>query len=371
MKENHAFDNYFGTFSGADGVDRTETLPDGHGGFVRPHWLNGTSTPDLPHDRDSMIEAYNGGLNDRFAIVAERWGPGRGNYSMGYFDNRQLPGYWDLASRFVLADRYFQSIMGPTIPNRIYSLAGTSDGLVTNALPSDGFDFPTIFDQLKEAGVSWAYYHQPIPEFPPLPMYFRSIRADPSMIERLLPLADLLDDIRDGVMPAVTYVDPLGSAGFSEHPPENVSLGESWTMEIVNEVMRGPLWKSTAVFLTWDESGGYYDHVPPPQIDEWGYGFRVPLLVISPYAKRSWIDSEVMDHTSILKFLAINWRLPPLTQREARAHDMLSAFSFGDGQMATSLGSGPVGFDLAGEPLWLPGPSRDLPARWSVRLREV
>lgn len=328
MKENHAFDNYFGTFPGADGLSGNESIPDGHGGFVQPHWLNATSTPDLPHDRDSMIRAFNDGRNDGFAIVAEAWGPGRGNDSMGYFDGRQLPGYWDLASRYVLADRYFQSMLGPTIPNRIYSLAGTAGGLISNALPSEGFGFPTILDQLTDVGIPWAYYHEPIPEFPPLPMYFRTLRSDPMITSKLVSLDRLLDDIRVGALPSVAYVDPLGPAGFSEHPPENISRGEAWTMSFVDEIVRGPQWNSTAVFVTWDESGGYYDHVPPPQVDEWGYGFRVPLLIISPYAKKGWIDSEVMDHTSILKFIARNWSLPPLTEREVLAHDMFSAFEF-------------------------------------------
>src|SRR5436309_9747760 len=127
----------------------------------------------------------------------------------------------------------------------------------------------------------------------------------------------------------VAYVDPEFDPEISEHPTANVTFGEAWTMQIVGAIMKGTQWSRTAIFLVWDESGGFYDHVAPPQVDEWGYGFRVPLLVISPFTRRGWIDHIVMDHTSLMKFIADNWGLPYLTDREAQAGSPLGAFVFG------------------------------------------
>ncbi len=328
MKENHAFDNYFGTFPGAEGIPPGIEVPDAYGGHVVPHWLNASSTPDLPHGREDMLQAYHAGLNDGFASVAERWGRGLGNYSLGYFDRRQIPGYWDLASRFVLADHYFQSVFGPTIPNRLYALAGQSGGIVENPIIQQEIDIPTVLDQLQERGIPWRYYYSSHTNWPPLPLFFPRLKSNRDMVAKLSPLEHLQGDIRRGALAAVTYVDPGADLNISEHPPSNITAGELWTMEIIREIMAGPNWASTAVLLTWDEAGGYYDHLPPPQVDAWGYGFRVPLLIISPFSRGGRVDHEVMDHTSILKLIARNWNLPYLTGREARANDMSSAFDF-------------------------------------------
>ncbi len=329
VKENHAFDNYFGTFPGVEGIREGMRIPNAYGGYIAPHWLNNSWTPDLPHGREDMLEAYNGGLNDGFARVAERWGRGFGNYTPGYFDDRQIPGYWKLASRFVLADHYFQSIFGPTFPNRLYSLAGQSEGILSNVIPAAGVHIPTVLDQLEERGIPWKYYYTPYRDWLPLPLVFPHLKSDPDMRDRVVPIDQLAQDIRTGVLPAVSYVDPEADPTNSEHPPSNVTVGDAWTEAIVEKIIRGPQWASSATFITWDESGGYYDHVPPPQVDELGYGFRVPFLVVSPFAKRGWINHEVMDHTSILKFIALNWGLPYLTLRQAKANPILSSFEFG------------------------------------------
>lgn len=327
MKENHSFDNYFGTFPGVNGIPSSVKLPDGHGGFVTPHFLNATSTPDLPHSRAAMIQDYDKGLNDKFAESAEAVRTGLGNYSVGYFDNHEIPNYWSVATRFVIADNYFHSILGPTIPNRLYSIAGQSGGLTTNVIPSGGLSFQTIFDQLQTKGISWSYYSTPSSS-PPLPMDFTQIKTNPQMASRVLALTQLDSDIKSGNLPAVTYIDPSQTSGISEHPSDNITVGEAWTMQVINEIMTGPQWQSSAILLTWDESGGYWDHAIPPQVDTFGYGFRVPMIVISAYAKSSTVIHEQMDHTSILKFIAQNWNLPSLTSREANANNMYSCFNF-------------------------------------------
>src|SRR6266550_2424927 len=301
MKENHAFDNYFGNFPGVDGIPFSMSLPDGRGSFVSPHWINTTWTPDLPHSRAAMIEAYHNGSNDLFALVAESRARGLGNVSMGYYDRRQLGYYWSLAENYTIGDRYFHSMLGPTVPNRLFSFAGTNDGLESNAIWLANISSPTIFGQLQSRGISWRYYYSPGVLVAPLPTYFPEVASNPDMRARVVPMDELSKD---------------------------VSVGEAWTKTLMDAIMSGSSWSSTAIFLTWDESGGFYDHAPPPQLDHWGYGFRVPMIVVSPYARRGFVDHDTMDHTSILKFIADNWQLPYLTEREARAGNLTTAFKF-------------------------------------------
>ena len=328
LKENHAFDNYFGTYPGVDGIPSNVTVPDGHGGFIAPHQLNATWTWDLPHSRDAMLQAYDGGKNDGFAIAAESWIPGLGGVAMGYYDRHEVGSYWSLAENYTLADRYFQSMFGPTIPNRLYSFAGQAGGLTSNAINLSGPDFPTIFDQLEVHRVSWRYYTSVGPLYTPLPEDLPHIRSNYRMVSKVVPLDRLLSDVATGNLPQVAYVDPEVDLAISEHPPGDVAAGAAWTVQVIRAIQASSTWPSTAILLTWDESGGFYDHVPPPQVDEWGYGFRVPMVVISPYAKRGWIDHDVMDHTSIVKFIADNWGMPYLTNREARAGNLTTAFNF-------------------------------------------
>ncbi len=329
MQENHAFDNYFGTFPGADGIPPGISLPDGHGGNVTPHWINGSWTPDLPHSRAAALEAYDNGSMDGFAIATHAYGPGLENVTVGYYDARQIPWYWSAAATYTLGDHYFQAVFGPTIPNRLYSFAGTASGLTSNAINGSTIDNQTVFDQLAMRRISWTYYSSEALPFAPLPDYFAHIRNDPAMSSRIAPTTQLQSDIESGRLAQVVYVDTEFDPFISEHPPENVTIGEQWTEAIVQSIEASTIWNSTAVFVTWDESGGYYDNVPPPQVDAWGYGFRVPLIVISQFAKRAFVDHDILDHTSIMKFIAKNWGLPSLTAREARAGDLFSAFTFG------------------------------------------
>ena len=340
MKENHAFDNYFGTFPGVDGLPPNASLADGYGGSVSPHWMGTDWSPDLSHSRTSELMAYANGTNTGFAIAVDGGDRALANVTIGYYDAREIPGYWALARNYTIADQYFQSMLGPTIPNRFFSFAGTNAGQATDALFDVSFNVPTIFDQLAARGITWRYYYSPGTFHGPLPSYFTGISSNASMRAQLVPMDRLLPDLAANHTAQVTYIDPEDSFSISEHPPQNVTEGEAWTMSVIHAVMDLPTWNRTAIFLTWDENGGFYDHVVPPQVDAWGYGFRVPMIVISPYARRGYVDSEVMDHTSIMKFIATNWNLPSLTPREANANDLLSAFQFPSPGNATVAATG-------------------------------
>src|SRR2546427_9781786 len=148
------------------------------------------------------------------------------------------------------------------------------------------------------------------------------------MASKIVPLDRLVSDVATGNLPQVAYVDPETDLRISEHPPGDVAVGTAWTIQTIRSIQASPTWSSTAILLTWDESGGFYDHVPPPQVDAWGNGFRVPMIIVSPFATRGWIDRAVLDHTSIVKFIAANWGLAYLTEREARAGDLTNAFNF-------------------------------------------
>ena len=319
MMENHAFDNFFGTFPGVIGFAPNVSLPNGSGGSVAPFWIHGNSTPDLPHDRPSELADLDGGRMDGFVEQMARYLPGEAATPMGYYNATQIPGYWALARQFVLCDQYFAPVLGPTLPNRLYAIAGSSDGVTSDTWPPGGVHLVTIFDQLSAAGVSWRYYYVPN-GYTPLPLQISPLSTTPSEVRNVVPTTGLLADIRAGNLPNVTFIDPEASPVFSEHPPESVTVGEAWSMSIVDAIEASPLWNSTVIFLTWDEGGGFYDGVVPPVVGSLGDGFRVPLLVVSPFTAGGGVHSEVLDHTSILKFIEQNWGLSYLTQRIAEAN---------------------------------------------------
>jgi phospholipase C len=332
MMENHSFDNYFGTYPGANGLPNNVCLPISKGSnqCVHPYHFNSTTlSGDLCHDWNCAHIAYDKGKMDGF-VYADKGSA----LSMGYFDYRQIPYYWDYASQFVLLDNYFSSLMGPTTPNRMYLLAGQSGGITSdvNLLPNRSaytFYFKFIGDELNTKGITWKYYSG-FPDFfngfNPLPA-FSEFKTNASMWKHLAYDRQFFIDIAQGNLPHVAFVTPQ-SDQCSEHPPYDVTCGQNFVVRVVNAVMQSRYWNSSAIFVTWDEYGGFYDHVPPPQVDKFGYGFRVPLLIISPYARQGFIDHKVADHTSILKFIETIFSLPPLTQRDASASNLMEAFDF-------------------------------------------
>jgi phospholipase C len=153
----------------------------------------------------------------------------------------------------------------------------------------------------------------------------RHVRFSPEY-RNVVPNGRFLVDLKDGTLPRVSWLKP--PIALSDHPPESICAGENWTVHVIDKIMRSPYWSSTAIVLTWDDYGGFYDHVSPPHVDDYGFGPRVPAIVISPWAKRGVIDHDTMEFASVLKLIETLYGLKPLTARDANTSDMLSAFDF-------------------------------------------
>lgn len=342
MQENHSFDNYFGTYPGADGIPVGTCVPwdpkDPEGGCLEPFPIAGRPIVDLGHSSSVWDAQYNDGAMDGFLKVFEGQRDGA-DLALGYYDDADLPYYWNVADNYVLFDRFFSSAIGGSVPNHFFWVTGDPGG--TDLRP-EGFDeIATIFDRLEEAGISWKFYVQgydpevtfrnPAPGdkgsqlvWVPLLNYARYV-DDPELNQKIVPFEEFFTDLEAGTLPAVAYMVPSGS---SEHPPGSIQAGERFVRGIITALMRSDAWETTAFTWTYDDWGGWYDHVTPPQVDDWGYGFRVPALLVSAYAKRGYVDSTEMDFTSILKFIELNWGLEPLTERDASVATFMDAFDF-------------------------------------------
>lgn len=342
INENHTFDNYFGTFPGADGTSSGLLSTD----QSIPLSVMADEYQDvgLCNSWDCALLAMDNGKMDKFDLIN---GGSRSAYAQAA--EQQIPNLWIYARRFTLADHYFTSVHGPSLPNHLFAIGAQSGGAIDNGgnpgpgAACDGnsygtvtiidengkrsqqppcFDFPTLPDILTKAGVSWKYYA----EGGGFLSLIGHIYKSSSWQHDVATPDQFLIDAGTGHLPAVSWLLPPGPE--SEHPPNSMCEGENWTVSVLNAVMQGPDWNSTAVFITWDDFGGFYDHVMPPQVDEFGLGPRVPLLIVSPYAKQGYISHTVYDHTSILKFVETRYGLKALTSRDAWAHAMLDSFNF-------------------------------------------
>jgi phospholipase C len=359
MMENRSFDNLFGRYPGANGTTRGMRWGQEVPLIPCPEWLPG----DLLHSLDAWKASYNGGQLDGFAIG--EYGP---YFAYSQFDRRDVPNYFTLADEFVLNDNCFASVAGPSFPNHLFMIAGQAGGAIDNPenirtrFLNDGrvfkswgcdaygedvyvvvedepgelkrhstcFRFKTVGEQLSERGIDWAYYSAD----PYQAGYFWQAYSAIEGVygnqelwdEHIWPVDDLLRDIEAGTLPSVTWVTPRFQ--LSDHPPFSTRHAHNWVTEIVNGIMRGPLWGDIAIFITWDEWGGLYDHVRPPRIDHAELGFRVPMLVISPYAKRGYVDDAMTEFSAPLRFIADNWDLPYLTPRIRGSHNFEHVFDF-------------------------------------------
>ncbi len=318
LQENHSFDNYFGSFPGADGIPAEITVEG-----VAPFHQTSPRTGNLPHGMTTVRAAVDGGAMDRF-VSAER-----SRDTMGYYDNRDIPNYWAYARRFTLADRFFCSSTGPSLPNHLFALAAQAGNVVVNTLkaPAGGYAFPSLPERLQAAGVSWKVYDGGARpgSFSPLDPFsgFGSYQKSDEIRSGLVPTSQLFIDLRSGRLPAASWVFP--DPEESEHPITDIRVGMWYVTTVVNALMKSPYWKTTVLVVSWDEYGGYYDHVSPPAVDAQGYGLRVPALIISSRAREGYVDHTTYDFASVLRLMESLFGVDPLSSRDAAAQDISGA----------------------------------------------
>lgn len=346
VQENHAFDNYFGTYPTANGTlvtPITSELPGVNGipnGLCLPYG-NGCISPQLTNTT-SPKNPIEGQLNYEQDYTGNATGfpTFSGPQSLDYFDYTSIPAYWDYAEEYGLADNYFAPFLAQSNPNRLAMLFGTSSVENDSGPPPYMPYNESIMYQLDKAGVSWGYYdYYPtdngVTDLHFLKYIYGMTSTEESNIQNV---SRLYDDLSSGTgLPAVSWVDQLGNKSYDEHPPNDPTLGEEWVVSVVNDVMKSSYWSDTAIFITWDEGGGFYDHVIPPieyTVNDnfssplQGFGQRVPLLVISPYSREAYVDNTLMSHLSLDHFIEYNWRLSALTPEVGEANLPLGFFDF-------------------------------------------
>jgi phospholipase C len=403
MQENRSFDHYFGTYRGVKGFN--DHQGSNLGAFAQPWPANG-STPhasqllpyridaatvqaqcagssDIPiHDWLPQHQSWNGGRPNFVAVHSQSSdGPAQGPLVMSYLTRGDVPFYYALADAFTICDNYFCSVIGPTMPNRSYFMSGTIDPAGTHGGPvlhTPGFSdaaqavgsisWPTMPEQLSAHNVSWKVYQPPGTSVGPVQpialatglnnlLYFKQYQQPGSDLynRAFLPSwpDEFVADVRQGTLPQVSWLLP--SIVDSEHPSAAPALGESFVSQVLSTLVANPdVWSKTVLFVTYDENGGFFDHVAPPTpppgtADEFltasplppkaggvsgpiGLGFRVPTLVVSPFSRGGYVNSDTFDHTSMLRFLETRFGVPVpnlSAWRRNTVGDLTSTLSFG------------------------------------------
>jgi len=369
VKENRSFDDYFGKFPGADGATTGVTST----GQVVPLLPDPDVEPsDLCHTETCSLTAINNGLMNQFDLmvgpptVAIPITPNLRSYVQ--FDQSTIPNYWAYAGTYTLADHMFSSMWGPSYPNHLFTIAAQNGGVNGDPIISIGvnnsgldwgcdaspgstvtvqsanlqstttqfpcFEFTTLGDRIDEVNASnpsltWKYYSPPEGE----PGYewnaydsINHIRYGADWSVNIVPETQFVTDALNGNLASVNWV--VTPDGTSDHPPNSVCAGENDSVSKITAVMQGPQWGSTAMFVFWDDFGGFYDHVPPPQIYTYGLGPRVPLLIISPYARPGYVSSTVYSAVSLLSFAENIFGLAPLLESDTLANNVADSFDF-------------------------------------------
>jgi phospholipase C len=355
IKENRSFDNYFGTFPGANGA----TSGTVSNGTVRTLGHTPDRVRDMGHSWNDSIVAIDSGKMDQFDLVQH--GNVDGDYmSMTQMYQSDIPNYWTYAQSFTLSDGTFESTKAASFPNHLYTIM--ADGAETVSNPSEPghpkfaswgcdavagttvtlqntsgkqssvfpcFDNTTLGDLLESAGISWKSY-APVQNSSGYAWNtydsINHIRNTSLWSERVVPLGNFVTDAQNGNLPAVSWL--VADTANSDHAPSSVCTGENWAVQQINAVMQGSDWSTTAIFLTWDDFGGFYDNAVPNNPDYYGFGPRVPMIIISPYSRAGTVVHTQYELSSVLKFVESRFGLSSLTLRDLDSSDMTDAFDF-------------------------------------------
>jgi phospholipase C len=325
MMENRSFDHFLGWMPKADGRQAGLTYTDAAGATHSTYPLapdfQGCAHPDPDHSYNGGRVQYNNGACDGFLRS------GRNDvYAIGYYRQRDLAFLGRAAPYWTVCDRYFAALMGPTFPNRLYMHAAVTDR-ITNTFSLS--TLPTIWDRLAERRISRRMYYSNLPTLALWGSKYASVER---------PFNEFLRDCKNGKLPKVAFVDPVftgtdeGTAG-DDHPHADIRVGEWFLSRIYRAVTTSRNWARTVLIINFDEWGGFFDHVPPPLAQDVDprytlRGFRVPCLVISPYARRRYVAHGIYDHTSILKMIEWRWNLQPLSVRDANANNIANVLDF-------------------------------------------
>ena len=354
VQENRTVDNLF---NGLPGADTTRVGLDHNGNPVTLHQVDLTALHDPCHTHKCWKTTYDGGKLDGFDLNNP---PGTGNdYDYAYVNPTETLPYFAIAEKYAFADRMFQSNSGPSFPAHLYLIAGQSamvdenpvqetadawgcdspPGTTTWVLGSDGLDHPgpfpclefaTLGDTMDQAGVSWRYYAPAIGTNGAIWSAFdavQHIRFGPDWSRNVVsPETQFFSDIAAGSLAQVTWIIPKGVN--SDHPHSGSANGPAWVASLVNAVGQSPFWNSTAIFITWDDWGGWFDHVKPSQLDAMGLGYRVPLVVVSPYARLGYVSHANHEFGSIMRFTEQNFGLSSLGLIDSRADNLSDCFDF-------------------------------------------
>jgi phospholipase C len=341
--QNISFDHLYGKFPPVNGSTIEGlgpgipgfTLVDAAGKSVSPFLLTDTAPAALPEGHKAYLADLDKGAMDKFAFT-------EGDISMGFYDNT-IPGiqtFWNYAQQFALADHFFASVNGEAPSNQLYMVAAADNNSPFSAEPHFGpcnspgivapaYDFPHVGDQLTTSKINWAIFQEnygTCGAFSPLHDPFQFF-VDTNNTPFIQDYSQFAGQIAAGTLPTVTFVSP--GVGDDMHPGDGpISNGIKFTSNLVQQLQSSTLWPNTAIFITWDTGGGWYDHVPPPAVDAQGLGERVPFLVLSPFAKTGYVSHVVMDHVSILRFIQWNWGLPSLNDRNQKSGDVFDMFQF-------------------------------------------
>ena len=358
MMENRSFDHFFGWLPGANGKQAGLSYRDSAGTRRATHSLppdyQGCGFLDPGHSYTDGRVQFDHGACDGFLFDGSDSDPSNGLpnqandvFAIGYYGQSDLPFLGAAGPAFTVLDNYFCGIMAETYPNRFYMHAAQTDRLVNNMNTST---LPTIWDRLQEKGLSGRYYFNDLP--------FLALWGS-KYVNISKPFSQFLADAAAGTLPNVAYVDP-GFAGEEtdtsndDHPHGDIRDGEAFLNQIYNAVIGSPNWSKTVLIINFDEWGGFFDHMPPPLAPippasaaagdtDGRLGFRVPCVVISPYARRNFIAHGQYDHTSILKMIEWRFSLPPLTVRDQTANNLAKVLNLASPDVSAPTFNVPTG----------------------------